>query len=201
MLATVAAGYMLASFTLAAQPEAAPSGSMKVARNTLLQCSLLQPLDPATAKPGDDAPLRLTRPLAVGGVVVLPEGSLIHGQVTKVTPAGRRCAKGQVKWKLEEIPLPDGGQLKIQVWAAFRDANARVPADSVQRHTSGEIVGYVIRDAVLLPLMPAGLVIGAGEAVVTKPFRRGACRPSENPPLPADATIAVRVRASQKFHY
>lgn len=200
VLATVAAGYMLISSTIAAQQNAPPA-SVNVPKNTLLQCSLTQPLDPATAKPGDDVPLRLTRPLAVAGVEVLPVGSLVHGRITKVTPSGRRCARGEVKWKLREIPLPDGSRLKTQVWDTFAQANVRVPEEIMHHYSGGEIAGYVIQDAVLLPLMPAGLAIGASEAIISKPFRRGACRPQENPPLPKDATVAVRVRASHRFRY
>jgi hypothetical protein len=161
----------------------------------------MQPIDPAKAKPGDDVPLRLTRPLAVAGVEVLPVGSVVHGKITKVTPSGRRCARGQVKWKLREIPLPDGSRLKTQVWETFPQANAKVPGEVVHHYGGGEIAGYVVQDAVLLPLIPAGLVIGTGEAMISKPFRRGACRPRENPPLPANATVAIRVRASREFRY
>jgi hypothetical protein len=195
------AGLVLVSLTLAAQPGTSPAASVKISKDTLIQCSLVQPLDPVIAKPGDDVPLRLTRPLAVGGIVVLPVNTVIHGKVTKVTPAGRRCANGEVKWKLQEILLPDGGRLKTQVWAAFRYPNARVPADIAHQHSSGEIAGYVIQDAVLLPLMPVGLAIGAGEAMITKPFRRGACRPGEGSFLPANATVALRVRANREFRY
>jgi hypothetical protein len=200
MLAIVAAGYMLVASTLAAQQEA-PLASVNVPKNTLLQCSLMQPIDPATAKPGDDVPLRLTRPLAVAGVEVLPVGSVVHGKITKVTPSGRRCARGQVKWKLRELPLPDGSRLKTQVWETFPQANAKVQGEVVHHYSGGEIAGYVVQDAVLLPLIPAGLVIGTGEAMISKPFRRGACRPRENPPLPANATVAIRVRASREFRY
>src|SRR6476659_6413737 len=92
-IAAIAAGCMMVPY-LHAQQAATPADAVKIARDTLLQVTLTQPLDPATARPGDDVPLRLTRSLIVDAVVVLPAGSVVHGKVTKVTPAGRHCTNG-----------------------------------------------------------------------------------------------------------
>lgn len=92
--------------TLPAQQAAPAPGVVKVEKNVLLQGALMQPLDPATARPGDDVPLRLTRPLTVGGLVVLPEGMVLHGTVTRVTPAGRHCAPGLGEMETRPGPAP-----------------------------------------------------------------------------------------------
>jgi hypothetical protein len=215
-LAMVAAGCLMVSSmaaqqeaaTLPAQQEAAtlpaqqatppagaaPQGVVKVEKNVLLQGALMQPLDPATARPGDDVPLRLTRPLTVGGLVVLPAGSVVHGKVTRVTPAGRHCAKGSVKWKLDQVLLPDGSKLKTEVSRAFAYSNGRVAPDTNRHYTRGEIVGYVIQDAVLLPLFVPGLAIYGARQAVTAPFRHGSCSRWHDLPLPANATVGLRIR-------
>jgi hypothetical protein len=188
-IAAIAAGCMMVPY-LHAQQAATPADAVKIARDTLLQVTLTQPLDPATARPGDDVPLRLTRSLIVDAVVVLPAGSVVHGKVTKVTPAGRHCTNGAVKWKLESIPLPDGSTLKTEVSRAFPNSNAPHPK---QQHSADEIVGYVIQDAVLLPLVVPGLAIYEARKVVTAPFQHGRCSRWKDPPLPANATVAIRV--------
>jgi hypothetical protein len=192
-LAAIAAGCMMVPY-LPAQQAATPADAVKIARDTLLQVTLMQPLDPATVRPGDDVPLRLTRSLIVDAVVVLPAGSVVHGKVTKVTPAGRHCTNGAVKWKLESVPLPDGSTLKTEVSRAFLYSNPRVPPPPKQQHSADEIVGYVIQDAVLLPLVVPGLAIYEARKAVTAPFQHGRCSRWKDPPLPADTTVMVRIR-------
>jgi hypothetical protein len=192
----IAASLMMVAY-LPAQQAATP-GAVKVERNTVLQYTLMQPLDPATAKPGDDVPLRLTRQLTVGGVVVLPVGSVVHGKVTKVTPAGRHCAKGAVKWKLDQVPLPGGDKLKTDVCHTCRPATRG--ANRHQDHSADEVVGYVIQDAVLLPLVVPGLAIYEVRKGVTAPFRHGSCSRWHDLPLPANATVGVRIREDHEVH-
>jgi hypothetical protein len=194
VLAVVAAGCMIVPY-LPAQQAATAAKSGKIARNTVLQGALMQPLDPATARPGDDVPLRLTQSLVVGAVVVLPAGSVVHGKVTKAIPAGPHCTNGAVKWKIESIPLPGGGKLKTELCSSCRPAT-RVPpgANRRQDHTADEIVGYVIQDAVLLPIAAAGLVIYEARKAVTAPFRHGSCSRWKDRPLPANATVGLRIR-------
>ena len=194
-IAAIAAGCMIVPY-LHAQQASTPAEAVKIARDTLLRVTLMQPLEPATARPGDDVPLRLTRSLIVDAVVVLPAGSVVHGKVTKATPAGRHCTNGAVKWKLESIPLPDGSALKTEVSRAFPNSNAPHPK---QHYSADEIVGYVIQDAVLLPLVFPGLAIYEVRKVVTAPFRRGSCSRWKDPPLPANATMGVRVREDHRM--
>ena len=184
-LAAIAAMCMMVS-SLHAQQAGTPK-VVKVERNTLLQFALLQPLDPATARPGDDVPLRLTQSLTVDAVEVLPAGSVVHGKVTKVTPAGRHCTNGAVKWRLESIPLPDGSTLKT-------DRNARVPPPPKQHHSADETVGLVIQDAVFLAAFVAGMPIYGVRQAVTAPFRHGSCSRWHDLPLPANATVGIRIR-------
>ena len=84
-------------------------------KGTGLKLALLQPLDSATAKAGDDVPLRLSRPLVVNGVTLLGEGDVLHGKVTRVKRSGPRCRDGEVDWKLDRIPFSDGTTARSNV--------------------------------------------------------------------------------------
>src|SRR5437588_9123705 len=46
--------------------------SVRVRKGTLLKLETLQALDPGTARPGDDVPLRFRRALYVEGVTLIP---------------------------------------------------------------------------------------------------------------------------------
>jgi hypothetical protein len=158
----------------------------------------MQPLDPATARPGDDVPLRLTQPLTAGGVVVLPVGSVVYGRVTKVTPAGPRCTRGSVKWKLDQLQLPDGSKLKTQFGNRPRPAThgpaSHVQTNAAQHQNHSDTVGYIIQDAVFLPCAVAGLAIYEVRKALTAPFRHGSCSRWKDLPLPANTTVGVRIR-------
>jgi len=104
VLAIVAIGLVVMPDTLAQET---PAQKTVVRRGTALKVSTLQPLDSAAARPGDDVPLRLSRPLVVNGVTLLREGELLHGRVTHVQRAGPRCRYGQVHWKIDRISFAD----------------------------------------------------------------------------------------------
>lgn len=78
-LALLAIGLVVSSDALAQQAQA---HRVIVRKGAGLKLALLQPLDSATAKAGDDVPLRLSRPLVVNGVTLLGEGDVLHGKVT-----------------------------------------------------------------------------------------------------------------------
>src|ERR1041385_2958444 len=90
-----------------AQAQKGPEHTVVVSRGTVLKLSTVQPLDSATARPGDDVPLRLSRPLVVNGVTLLREGEVLHGRVTHVRRAGAKCHYGEVGWKIDRVSFGD----------------------------------------------------------------------------------------------
>jgi|ERR1041385_2068564 hypothetical protein len=90
-----------------AQAQKGPEHTVVVSRGTVLKLSTVQPLDSATARPGDDIPLRLSRPLVVNGVTLLREGDVLHGRVTRVKHGGKHCRSGLVAWKIDHVAFED----------------------------------------------------------------------------------------------
>jgi hypothetical protein len=99
-----------------AQAQAAPSGKVKVSKGVVLRLTTLQPIDSATAKEGDQVPLKLVRSVVIDGVTVLSEGELVYGRVTRVKRAGKGCRDGAVKWKVDRITFPDSTQAKTHIF-------------------------------------------------------------------------------------
>src|SRR5690242_5984362 len=80
-----------------AQTQPAPSGKVKVSKGMILKFANLQPIDSATAKEGDQVPLKLVHSVVIDGVTVLSEGELVYGKVSRVKRAGKDCRDGAVK--------------------------------------------------------------------------------------------------------
>lgn len=93
VLALLAIGLVVSSDALAQQAlsQQAQAHQAVARKGAGLKLALLRPLDSATAKAGDDVPLRLSRPLVVNGVTLLREGDVLHGKVTRVKRSGPRC--------------------------------------------------------------------------------------------------------------
>ena len=114
LIAILACGLMLVPCF--AQTQAAPSGKVNVSKGVILRFANLQPIDSATAKEGDQVPLKLVRSVVIDGVTVLSEGELVYGRVTRVKRAGKDCHDGTVKWKVDSITFPDSTQAKAHIF-------------------------------------------------------------------------------------
>ena len=120
-----------------AQAQAAPSGKVKVSKGVILRFANLQPIDSATAKEGDQVPLKLVRSVVIDGVTVLSEGELVYGRVTRVKRAGKDCRDGTVKWKVDRITFPDSTQAKAHIFFA-KPGDVPVPdMEPAEHHLSG----------------------------------------------------------------
>ena len=95
-------------------------------RGQVLELQLLEDIDSKTAHLDDKVPLRLTRDLMADGVTVLPQGSLLYGQVTAAHPAGKSCHHGRLKWKLGHIALANGQNVKTQFISDDTAADGKV---------------------------------------------------------------------------
>jgi hypothetical protein len=186
-------------FAVAARPQQPPTPTVQVRDGMLLKLATMQTQDPNTAKPGDDVPLLLTRPLYVEGVTLLPAGEILHGTVIGATKAGARCKRGEIKWKLEQIRFHDGTVVKTRI--AFKTASPTqsVPSEMVVLPESGaDRAGEVIQAAVLSPVL-AGLLI---ESAIKAPFRHNACSQyTKDFPLPVNATIALQITENRAVRY
>jgi hypothetical protein len=120
-------GLLIASFGASAQSTQSGGTTVVVPKGTVLKLTNIQPLDSSTAKVGDAVPLRLTRPLIVDGVTLLPEGTSVVGKITKVKRAGLGCQYGSIQWKLDRVPFADSSTAHTRLLFARDNIHEDVP--------------------------------------------------------------------------
>jgi hypothetical protein len=167
--------------------------SVMISRHTALRFALLQPLDSGTAKVGDDVPLRLTRPLVVDGVTVLPAGAFAHGRITRVKRP-RMCYEGELDWKLKRITFPDSTTAKTAVAFVDSKPDAQVPSSFRLSHQGDDIS---TRDALSLLAVTAVVwpYLLADEALH---HDEKGCSLGPEYYLPANSTVAVVLTRSHR---
>ena len=107
-------------------------------RGQVLELSLIAPLDSSRAEVGEDVAMRVVRPLLADGLAVLPADSLVHGQITSVTRAGKNCRSGLVRWKLDHLSTPGGKQVRVQFIPGYLAKPNGTLVDQVELDTTGE---------------------------------------------------------------
>lgn len=117
-----------------------------VRKGAVLKLSTLQLLDSATARPGDDVPLRLSRPLVVDGVTLLPDGEVLHGRVTRVKRAGNHCENGLVEWKLDRVAFDDHTTARSMMYYPARNVEVpeHIPPSLASEESAFDRVGVPI---------------------------------------------------------
>jgi hypothetical protein len=198
-LALLAIGLVVSSDALAQQAQA---HRVIVRKGAGLKLALLQPLDSATAKAGDDVPLRLSRPLVVNGVTLLGEGDVLHGKVTRVKRSGQRCRNGEVNWKLDRIPFSDGTTARSSV-----HFTSPTPDDNVaDQLDTGEVNPFVWLFVVPLagPFAAAFIVIASPVLLFNALFPdvfTSCTMPGKEFQLPANATVGVVILKDHHVSY
>ncbi len=186
---------------LPAQQTSPLARTVLVEKGTALFLATVQPLNPANTKPGDNVPLRLTRPVIVRGVTLFPAGTIFHGTVTSVKRPGRHCRNGEVKWQLERITFPDNSTAKTEVKFKSPRPNDSVPINHRSANDQS-VLGQVSEDVIMGPIAVVGLAELGIKHVITSPFRHGACSAyTQDSPLPAHATVGVEIVESHWVSY
>jgi hypothetical protein len=199
VLAILAIGLVVSSDALAQQ---APAHRAIVRTGTGLKLALLQPLDSATAKAGDDVPLRLSGPLVVNGVTLLGEGVVLHGKVTRVKRSGPRCRNGEVNWKLDRIPFSDGTTARSSVHFTAPEPDANV----ANQLDTGQINPFVWFFVVPIagPFLVAFIVIASPVLLFNALFPdafTSCTMPGKEFHLPANATVGVAIMKDHHVSY
>jgi hypothetical protein len=180
-----------------AQAQAAPSGKVKVSKGIILRFANLQPIDSATAKEGDQVPLKLVRSVVIDGVTVLSEGELVYGKVTRVKRAGKNCHDGAVKWKVDGITFPDSTQARTHIFFV-KAGDVPVP-DMEHGESAGDIANDVatILEGLVWFVALAPLLILLLPAVVDQwvGSRNRECggRMGHEYVMPENSTVAVAI--------
>lgn len=198
VLALLAIGLVVSSDALAQQ---APAQRAVVRKGTGLKLALLQPLDSATARAGDDVPLRLSRPLVVNGVTLLREGDVLHGKVTRVKRSGPRCRNGEVSWKLDRIPFSDGTTARSSVHSTTPTPDAEV-ADQLDTGVNPLVWLFVVPIAGPLAVVLVAIASPVFLLNTILPGSLNGCTmPGKEFQMPANATVGVVIMKDHHVGY
>src|SRR5262245_48628639 len=76
--------------------------------NQYFRLRMNQTLNSGISRVGDRFQSTVVTPVYVGGVEVVPAGSIIEGRVTSVSPARTRGREGRLGLQFDSLVLPDG---------------------------------------------------------------------------------------------
>src|SRR5260370_1453431 len=99
---------LLGSGTLTAQDQAPNSYIVKA--ETRVPLVLVNGISTKNAHEGDQVYLQTAFPIAVGGHIVIPEGSYVTGTITQVKRPGRVKGRGEMYLRFDTLMLPNGAQ-------------------------------------------------------------------------------------------
>lgn len=164
------------------KPVTLPSGT----RARLL---LLERLDAEKNHDGDGFSARLLEPVAVGGQLALPEGTLLGGTVRKITPPRRLSRSASLYFTIDHLILPTGASQDVSASLAATEVDHRRPMSidsegglhgnrSGAKHVAGALLLAAGADmgtdeAVELAIHALAPYAGAGVGVATLVLRHG----------------------------
>jgi Bacterial conjugation TrbI-like protein len=144
-----------------------PQSALTVPAGTHLEAKLQSSVKTARSEVGDDVEAVVTRPLGVGGTLVVPRGSRLSGRVETIQ-AATRAREGRVRLVFREIELPDGRHVSTWITNAF---GAPAPKRALRYigwmggagAAGGLAAGKTARAAGILGGMLAGFVIAGNK--------------------------------------
>ncbi|MBL8150523.1 MAG: hypothetical protein JNN15_11410, partial [Blastocatellia bacterium] len=104
-----------------------------VSPDTTLKLRMLTRLSSATSKVGDRFKAELLEDLKANGLNVLPEGTLVEGRVTSVTPAQSRSRSGTIAIDFDRLILPSGRAIAVSGELTSLDPKEREQIDNEGR--------------------------------------------------------------------
>ena len=127
---------------------------VQIPEGTILLLELRTELSTATNAPGDEFKTRVLEPVAIGGVVVIPERSRIWGTVTEAISAKRMKGQAHISLTFDRLELPGG---------TFHEMSAMLTEEGVKMgKRTGAIIGGTAAGGAIL-----GRIIGddSGDAL------------------------------------
>jgi type IV secretion system protein VirB10 len=134
---------------------------VRLAEGTKIVFSLNDRLSTKTSRAGDEFSGVVSRSVRIGEDIVIPEGSAVHGKVTRVERPGRVKGRAQLELRFEAIELPDGTELPISASLTELDEKEK---EKVTEEGGVEGEGSKKRDAATIG---AGAGIGAAIGAIT----------------------------------
>ncbi|MFL6263743.1 MAG: hypothetical protein ACJ76Y_28960 [Thermoanaerobaculia bacterium] len=174
--------------------------AVTVPAGTRLEVELTRTLASNTSSPGDAFRARVSEDVMQDGVVAIPRGSEILGEVTEAVPLKRVGGQARLALKLTDLVLPSGKTVPVE--ASFiqegRNETRRDAATIGGAAAGGAILGRVLGkgDRTRGGIVGAILGAAAGTAIASKtPGEEVVIPEGSVVPLRLDDAVQVRVRA------
>ena len=200
--ATGAAGGPSAKPEATATPAAAAPAYREVTipTGTVLPLTLRTSVGSDTSNVEDQVRATLRRPITIGGVEALPEGTAMIGHVTDAARSAKVKGRARVAFRFTRVDLPgDGGQVNVRTGTVARVAPATKKRDAAT--IGGGAVGGAIVGGILCggdgAAKGAAIGGGAGTGVVLATRGKEVHMAAGTPvsvKLTAPLTIRVRTR-------
>jgi BON domain len=163
-----------------------PHGPVDLAKGTLLKVRSSEPLDSKRARVGTPVDFTVVRDVYVGGVIAVPRGATIRGEVTDVKKAGALGGSAQLGLKIETLEL--GGK----TYALDSD-----PFEVKSPNKAGRTAGNAIGGALLGALIGGAVGGGGGAAIGAGAGAVGGTAASAATPGPR---VWIPAEAMMDFH-
>ena len=172
-----------------AQAPDQPRVPVTLAKGTLLKVRTSEPLGSKKAKPGTPIDFTVVRDVYTGGVVAIPRGATIHGEVIDVRQAGALGGSPELALKLDTLDL--GGTSYELASDPFSVKGPNKAGRTVGNAFGGAILGAIIGGAVG---GGGGAAIGAGAGAVGG-TAASAATPGPQVWIPAEALMDFHLNA------
>jgi hypothetical protein len=166
-----------------------PRGPVTLAQGTLLKVRTSEPLDSKKAKDGAPVEFTVVRDVYAGGVLAIPRGATVRGQVVDVKKSGALGGSPELALKLDSLDL--GGQSYALASDPFSVKGPNKAGRTVGNAFGGAVLGAIIGGAVG---GGEGAAIGAGAGAVGGTAATAAT-PSPHVWIPAEALMDFHLNA------
>jgi hypothetical protein len=138
-----------------------------LASNTIIRLRMNDSLTSKNANVGDRFKSTVVDPVYARGFVVIPQGSIVTGQVTHVTRAGRKSQSGSLNVSFTSVQLPNGRVAPLNgslTTTENTDNEGEVKGSSSKKRNIAFIGGGAVVGALINGAAGAGIGVGAGIA-------------------------------------
>jgi hypothetical protein len=166
-----------------------PKGPVTVPQGTLLQLRTSEPVSSKKAKDGEPVQFTVIQDVSYGGVLAIPRGATVHGEVTEVKKPGTLAGNSELALTLTSLDL--GGQSYPLDSDQFKVKGPGKAGQTVGSALGGGILGTIIGCAAGRGL---GCAVGAGAGVAAGTAASAA---SHGPGvwIPAEAQVSFHLKS------
>jgi hypothetical protein len=166
------------------------SGPVTIPQGTLLQLRTSEAVVSKRAKDGEPVQFTVIQDVAMGGVLAIPRGAVVHGVVSEVKKAGELSGSPELALRLTSLDL--GGQSYPLDTDQFKVKGPSKTGRTVSNAVGGGILGTIIGCAVGRGV---GCAVGAGAGVAAG-TAASAATPGPNAWIPAEALVTFHLNTA-----